>query len=92
MQYCIKHNLSAATYQDIIDSKNMNFFQDVILRFRDETGLMVVNISDHQTNPWDKEASDKRKEEILKSTLEDLDRYLAMHAAKQKESAAPVGK
>lgn len=85
LQYCVKHNLSAATYQDIIDSKNMNFFQDVILRFRDETGLMAVNISDHQTHPWDKEASDKRKEEILKATLEDLDRYLAAYEAKQKE-------
>ena len=64
----------------------MNFFQDVILRFRDETGLMAVNISDHQTYPWDKEASDKRKEEILKATLEDLDRYLAAYEAKQKEA------
>lgn len=42
LQYCIKHNLSAATYQDIIDSKNMNFFQDVVLRFKNETGLMAV--------------------------------------------------
>ena len=86
LQYCIKHNLSAATYQDIIDSKNMNFFQDVVLRFRSETGLMAVQISDHQTQPWNKEASDKRKEEILKSTLEDLDRYLATYEDKQKEA------
>ena len=83
LQYCVKHNLSAATYQDIIDSKNMNFFQDVILRFKDETGLIAVNVSDHQTQPWNKEVSDKRKEEILKSTLEDLDRYLAKYEAKQ---------
>ena len=83
LQYCINHNLSAATYQDIIDSKNMNFFSDVIMRFRYETGLTVVQISDHQTQPWDKEASDKRKEEILKATLEDLDRYLAEYEAKQ---------
>ena len=83
LQYCVKHNLSAATYQDIIDSKYMNFFQDVILRFKDETGLIAVNVSDHQTQPWNKEVSDKRKEEILKSTLEDLDRYLAKYEAKQ---------
>ena len=79
LQYCIKHNLSAATYQDIIESKNMNFFQDVILRFKDETGLMAVQINDHQILPWDKEICEKRRDELLASTLADLDKYLAEH-------------
>lgn len=79
LQYCVKHNLSAATYQDIIESKNMNFFQDVILRFKDETGLMAVQISDHQILPWDKEICEKRRDELLASTLADLDKYLAEH-------------
>lgn len=73
LDYCAKEGLSAKEYQNILTERNYNFFNDVIVKFRDITGYQIANPNEYSIGQewcWDQDANEEYREFLGKMIQE----------------------
>lgn len=74
LDYCVKEGMSAEQYQDLLTERNYNFFNDVIVKFRDITKYQIANPNEYRVGAdwcWDKNEDEEYKA-FLKKEIEKL--------------------
>lgn len=73
LDYCAKEGMSAEEYKNILTERNYNFFNDVIVKFRDITGYQIANPNEYAIGQewcWDQDADEEYREFLSKMIRE----------------------
>lgn len=69
LNYCSKEGMSVKEYQELLTEQNFNFFNDVIVKFRDITGYQIANPNEYtigQEWTWDESESEEYRAFLAK--------------------------